>query len=409
MTDWITWVALVVGIVCGVLLTILGLRIYRRRVKDLRNRKTQYELEGNRVSTVSQVLYFAVQSSPDAVVVVDKRRSVVLSNPRAHELGLVYERTLNENVWAVVERVLNDREGRDLSFQPEQRRGNRPIMEVAGQVQLLSLADDRYAVVYANDVSEQVRMEFARRDFVANVSHELKTPVGAISLLVETMLEIKDDPESVGYFGSKLTLEVHRMNTMITELISLSKLQGAESLPDMEVLSIDRVVEDAIDRCRLSAEAADIELLKDEKSGLMVKGSQSLLVTSVANLITNAINYSPESSPVSISRRLSGGVVKISVTDRGIGIDPEDHKRVFERFYRVDKARSRNTGGTGLGLAIVKHVMANHGGSVEVWSRPGTGSTFTLELPVFTSEKDAERMSTGVIAKPKLDDEDSDE
>lgn len=387
------------------LLSFAGYRIYRRRVKDLRNRKTQYELEGNRVSTVSQVLYFAVQSSPDAVVVVDKRRSVVLSNPRAHELGLVHERAVHPTVWSVVERVLNDREGRDLSFKPEPRRGNRPIMEVAGQVQLLSLADDRYAVVYANDVSEQVRMEFARRDFVANVSHELKTPVGAISLLVETMLEIKDDPEAVGYFGSKLTLEVHRMNTMITELISLSKLQGAESLPDMELLSIDRVVEDAIDRCRLSAEAADIELLKDERSGLMVMGSQSLLVTSVANLITNAINYSPESSPVSISRRLSGGMVKISVTDRGIGIDPEDHKRVFERFYRVDKARSRNTGGTGLGLAIVKHVMANHGGAVDVWSRPGTGSTFTLELPVYNSDKDEQRMATGVIAQPKLDDD----
>lgn len=308
----------------------------------------------------------------------------------------------------MVERVFADQEPRQLNFLPPPRRSNRPVIAVAGQVKPLSLADDRFAVVYAADDSETVRMESARRDFVANVSHELKTPVGAISLLVETLMSVRDDEEAVEYFGSKLIVEVRRMNQMITELISLSKLQGAESLPDLEVLSVDKIIEDAIDRCRLAAEARNIELVKDSKSSAMVKGDKGLLVTSVSNLLTNAINYSPEGSPVSISREVQNDTVIIRVTDRGIGISPDDQKRVFERFFRVDKARSRNTGGTGLGLAIVKHVMANHGGSVSLWSRVGTGSTFTLELPRYQEGKNKDLPSGEIPVIPdarRLDEE----
>lgn len=384
---------LCLGLLLGVILGAVALQIYRLRIKAKRNSRTHAELQGNRVSTVAQVLHFAIQSSPSAVVVVDKRRNVVMSNPRAHELSLVHERSVNSTVWKAVERVFADQEPREISFAPPPRRGNRPVVSVAGQVQLLTLQDDRYAVVYATDDSEHVRMESARRDFVANVSHELKTPVGAISLLVETLMESKEDPESVEYFGGKLVGETRRMSQMITELISLSKLQGAESLPDPQVLSLDSVVEEAFDRCRFAAEAANIELIMDQRVGALVKGDQALLVTSVANLVTNAINYSPAGTPVSVSREIVDDVVVIRVTDRGIGIAPEDQKRLFERFFRVDKARSRNTGGTGLGLAIVKHVMANHGGRVSVWSRPGTGSTFTLELPLYV--EDGQRLPEG--------------
>lgn len=363
------------------------MQIYRMRMRAKRNRRTRTELQGNHVSTVAQVLHFAIQSSPSAVVVVDKKGNVVMSNPRAHELSLVHERTVNGTVWNAVQRVFMDHEPREIAFTPPQRRGTRPVVSVAGQVQLLTLQDNRYAVVYASDDSEHVRMESARRDFVANVSHELKTPVGAISLLVETLIESRDDPESVEYFGGKLVGESRRMGQMISELISLSKLQGAESLPDPQVISLDSVVEEAFDRCRLAAETASIELVKDHRSGALVRGDKSLLVTSVSNLLTNAINYSPAGTPVSLSREVNEDVVRIRVTDRGIGIAPEDQKRLFERFFRVDKARSRNTGGTGLGLAIVKHVMANHGGRVSVWSRPGTGSTFTLELPCYSESE----------------------
>lgn len=379
-------IGLLLGLLIGVVLGAVALQIYRLRLKAMRNRRTHSELQGDRVSTVAQVLHFAIQSSPSAVVVVDKRRNVVMSNPRAHELSLVHERSVNRKVWDAVEAVFKDQEPREIHFAPPPRRGNRPVIAVAGQVQLLTLQDDRYAVVYASDDSEHVRMESARRDFVANVSHELKTPVGAISLLVETLISEKDDPESVEYFGGKLLGETRRMGQMISELISLSKLQGAESLPDPEVVSMDSVIEEAFDRCRMVAEAAKIDLIKDDSSGALVRGDKALLVTSVANLVANGINYSPAGTEVSISREVTEDQVTVRVTDRGIGIAPEDQKRLFERFFRVDKARSRNTGGTGLGLAIVKHVMANHGGRVSVWSRLGTGSTFTLELPRYQGE-----------------------
>jgi two-component system sensor histidine kinase SenX3 len=226
-------------------------------------------------------------------------------------------------------------------------------------------------------------MESARRDFVANVSHELKTPVGGMSLLAEALLDSPDDVEHVEYFGTKLLDETHRMGELITELISLSKLQGAEALPEMAPVSVDAVVEESLSRNELTADGAEIELIRGDPSRVQVIGDKALLVTAVSNLISNAINYSPKAMPVSVSQKVVGEVVQIRVTDRGIGIAPEDQERVFERFYRVDRARSRSTGGTGLGLAIVKHVVANHGGNIKVWSRPGTGSTFTIELPVY--------------------------
>ena len=234
-------------------------------------------------------------------------------------------------------------------------------------------------------------MESARRDFVANVSHELKTPVGGIALLAEALLQDPGDQETVEYFGNKVYKEANRMADMVSELISLSKLQGAEALPEMEPLAVDDLIEEALSRNQLAAEARSIELNRGASVGVQVKGDRSLLVTALSNLISNAINYSPEKMPVSVSQKVvDGGVVLIRVTDRGIGIAPDDQKRVFERFFRVDQARSRQTGGTGLGLAIVKHVVANHGGNIKLWSRPGTGSTFTIELPIYREEKPAQ-------------------
>jgi two-component system sensor histidine kinase SenX3 len=221
---------------------------------------------------------------------------------------------------------------------------------------------------------------------VANVSHELKTPVGAISLLVEALVDAGDDPAAVEHFGARLQRETTRMSTMIGELITLSKLQGAASLPDPEPVDVDAVIEAAVGRNRETAEMHGIELKTDAPSGARLLGDEHLLVTAVANLIANAVNYSPEETPVSVSRAVKGESVIIRVTDHGIGIAPEDQQRVFERFFRVDQARSRATGGTGLGLALVKHTVINHGGNVSLWSRPGTGSTFSLEFPVFRED-----------------------
>ena len=232
-----------------------------------------------------------------------------------------------------------------------------------------------------SDESDAVRLEATWGDFVANVSHELKTPVGALALLAEAVLDAADEPYEVRRFGTKIFNEANRLGTLVTELIALSQLQGAERLPELATVEVDKVVREALVRCRLAADAANIQITVDPPSGLLVNGDATLLVTALANLLGNAVSYSPVGSPVSVGRRRVNGLVEISVTDRGLGIAPEHQERVFERFFRVDQTRSRSTGGTGLGLAIVKHVAANHGGDVRLWSKPGTGSTFTIRIP----------------------------
>ena len=217
----------------------------------------------------------------------------------------------------------------------------------------------------------------------------------ALALLAEAVLDAADDPDEVRRFSTKILHESTRLGTLVSELIALSRLQGAERLPELTTVEVDSVVEEALGRSKIAAESAGIEIALDEPSGLLLDGDRTLLVTALSNLIDNAVSYSPPGSPVSISRRLSGEFVEIAVTDRGIGIEPQHQQRVFERFFRVDPARSRATGGTGLGLAIVKHVAANHGGEVKLWSRPGTGSTFTLRVPKHGAGIDDGRPAVG--------------
>ena len=361
----------------------------------LRGRIARYrqatDAEANQVTTVSQVLHLAVQGSPTALAVLDRNQEIVMSNPAAHEMSLVHDRAVNPEVWQTAQEVFEDKETRTVDLAIPKRRTGHRVTQVKAVIKPLTLNDGRFVIIYGTDESENVRMESARRDFVANVSHELKTPVGGIALLAEALLQDPGDQETVEYFGNKVYKEANRMADMVSELISLSKLQGAEALPEMEPLAVDDLIEEALSRNQLAAEARSIELNRGASVGVQVKGDRSLLVTALSNLISNAINYSPEKMPVSVSQKVvDGGVVLIRVTDRGIGIAPDDQKRVFERFFRVDQARSRQTGGTGLGLAIVKHVVANHGGNIKLWSRPGTGSTFTIELPIYREEKPAQ-------------------
>ena len=349
------------------------------------------DVGANQVTTVSQVLHLAVQGSPTALTVLDRSQEIVMSNPAAHEMSLVHDRAVNPEVWETAQEVFEDKETRTVDIAIPKRRTGHRVTQVRAVIKPLTLNDGRFVIVYGTDESENVRMESARRDFVANVSHELKTPVGGIALLAEALLQDPGDQETVEYFGNKVYKEANRMADMVSELISLSKLQGAEALPEMEPLAVDDLIDEALSRNHLAAEARSIELNRGASVGVQVKGDRSLLVTALSNLVSNAINYSPEKMPVSVSQKVvDGGVVLIRVTDRGIGIAPDDQKRVFERFFRVDQARSRQTGGTGLGLAIVKHVVANHGGNIKLWSRPGTGSTFTIELPIYREEKPAQ-------------------
>jgi two-component system sensor histidine kinase SenX3 len=339
--------------------------------------------------TIFDVLEGAVSSAPIGVVVVGTSRDIVISNQRATELGLVRDRVLDDRVWSAAQRTLATDADLEIDLLapggvPAGRRG----VSVRGHVRLLRAEHPRLAVVYLDDQSEQARMEASRRDFVANVSHELKTPVAAMGVLAEALLETTDDPETAQRFGRKLHAESQRLAGMIGELIELSRLQGAERLPDLVMVDVDTVVQEAISRQKVAADNADITVNTDDPTGFQVLGDQPLLVTAVANLISNAIAYSPDGSAVSISRHRRRDDIEIAVTDRGIGIAMADQERVFERFFRVDKARSRSTGGTGLGLAIVKHVAANHNGNIRLWSRPGTGSTFTLSVPAYPEEVD---------------------
>ena len=352
-----------------------------------RNRRIAAQQAG---LTVSQMLQRIVVLAPTGVAVVDNHRDVVFMNARAQELGLMRDRLLDERAWTAARRVLASGEDVDIDLSPVRSVSGRSGLSVRGRARLLAEEDRRFVVIYVFDDSEVARMEATRRDFVANVSHELKTPVGAMGLLAEALLESADDPDTVRRFGEKMHFESQRLANMVTELIELSRLQGAERLPELDAVEVDTVVAEALSRSKVAADNSDIAIATDTPSGLTVLGDQGLLVTALANLVSNAIAYSPPGSPVSISRRRRSDNVEIAVTDRGIGIAREHQERVFERFFRVDKARSRATGGTGLGLAIVKHIAANHNGTIRLWSQPGTGSTFTLSIPAY---EDADHVS----------------
>ena len=376
-----------VAFILGALVAVPAAHLGRRALRWYARNSADDHDEDTGVSTVSDMLHLVTQGSPTGIVVVGRNGKVQLSNARAHDMSLVHDGTVNPRVFDVAEQVMDDAEQRVIDMEMPQRTTGNRIRNVRAVVAPLTLTDNSSVIIYGSDESENVRMEHARRDFVANVSHELKTPVGGMSLLAEALLQDPTDPEMVEYFGGKLHKEAHRMGEMITDLIALSKLQGAEALPDMAPVRVDDIIDEAVIRNHVTAENRKIEINRGAPTGLYVLGDKSMLTVAVANLISNAINYSPDGQPVSITQKtVRDKAVLIRVTDRGIGIAPEDQKRVFERFYRVDKARSRSTGGTGLGLAIVKHVVANHGGNITVWSRPGTGSTFTIELPIFDPE-----------------------
>jgi two-component system sensor histidine kinase SenX3 len=233
------------------------------------------------------------------------------------------------------------------------------------------------------DDSEFRRLDAIRRDFVANISHELKTPIGALSILSEAVLGASDDKEAIEKFAGRMQIEAKRLTDLVQEIINLSRLQDGDPLKNAQPYSMTDLINEAIDESRLAAEKRKIALVFLPIADHFVLGERSQLEMAISNLIENAINYSPDSTQVAIVLSSRDNLVEISVTDQGIGIPEKDIERIFERFYRVDPARSRATGGTGLGLSIVKHVATNHGGDISVWSNEGSGSTFTIRLPEF--------------------------
>ena len=253
-------------------------------------------------------------------------------------------------------------------------------------VKVTPLGNEGFILVLADDVSEADRIDAVRRDFVANISHELKTPIGALSILSEAVLQASDDPAMVKHFAAKMGETANRLTELVQQIISLSRLQDADPLTDAAAVDISGAIKSAVDQSQTNADARGIVVSLDAEIAANVFGDREQLVMALHNLIENAINYSPEKTKVIISASVIKKLVEIVVKDQGIGIAERDQERIFERFYRVDPARSRETGGTGLGLSIVKHVVANHGGDISVWSQVGEGSTFTLRLPLIDSD-----------------------
>ena len=251
-------------------------------------------------------------------------------------------------------------------------------------VRAIYLEDVDNIVVLLSDESEAERVHEVRRDFVANISHELKTPIGALSLLSEAVLSAADEPESVVKFATRMQLEAKRLTDLVQEIINLSRLQDSDPLQIATENNVADLINEAIDLVKTTSEAKGISVSAKDIPEVLVLGDNEQLIMAIHNLLENAINYSPENTKVSISVTINDDIVEIVVADQGIGIPEEAQDRIFERFYRVDPARSRETGGTGLGLSIVKHVASNHGGDVKVWSSPNVGSSFALRLPIYT-------------------------
>lgn len=317
---------------------------------------------------------------PMASLIVDGEGNVLRTTPRAEGLGLVRRDALAvADVYELVHACAVRGTAQDREIRIRRPPLGRGMLDLRATVAPLSPG---LYVVLVEDLAEERRVDAVRRDFVANVSHELKTPVGALALLAEAILSSADDTESVQRFAERMIVESSRLSSLINDIIELSRLQGDDPLARAAVFEIDPVINQAVDEVRPFADARGIELVVIGAPGAELVGDRQQVLTALRNLVSNAVTYSPDHTRVAVAARSDGGTVEIDVKDQGIGIASHDLDRIFERFYRADPARSRATGGTGLGLAIVKHVCVNHGGDVAVWSEVGVGSTFTLRLPL---------------------------
>jgi two-component system sensor histidine kinase SenX3 len=317
-----------------------------------------------------------------AGLVLDPSNNVIKTSPGALSMGLVVNYQLAHPELLELARGVR-RSGEAVAEDLVLSRG--PFGDASMHVRVrLARLGSRYVLLLAEDRTEAFRLDEVRRDFVANISHELKTPIAAVGLLAEALGHAADEPAQVRRFADRLTTEAGRLARLTQEIIELSRLQAQDALRQPELLEVDDIVAAGVDQNRVVAEADRIVIAVGRKSRARVYGDERLLVMAVHNLVANAVHYSAPGARVGVGVRVTDGVIEITVTDQGVGIPESDLDRIFERFFRVDQARARNTGGTGLGLSIVKHVVQIHGGDIRVWSQPGSGSTFTIRLPEAT-------------------------
>lgn len=337
---------------------------------------------------LSDALLRTFELLEDDVLVIDSEDSPIFQSPGISTLNILKDsRLVGDEMLAIVRAVR--RTGRSHQGLIEIPRG--PIGKGKRRIKIaVTGLDEDLLLILINDESEKARVDAIRRDFIANISHELKTPIGALSLLSEAISQAKDDPVAMERFASRIKSEAKRLEDLVREIINLSRLQGEDPLTDPHPIEMGEVVDQAIAQAETNAESRQITVERSDKHEARVLGDREQLIMAVHNLIENAINYSPEGTRVSVELKSVDDVVEVDVVDQGIGIKEADLERIFERFYRVDPARSRETGGTGLGLSIVKHVAQNHGGEVKVWSKVGVGSTFALRLP------SVDRVSDGI-------------
>lgn len=344
------------------------------------------ELQGRR--DLPLLLVTALNQLDDAILVVAPGEVAIYTNTEAEKLGIFRDgRMQSEELLAsirVVRRTNVKQTGTIEIARGPIGEGKREIT-----VNLIPLNDNELVLVLLRDESEAQRVHDVRRDFVANISHELKTPIGALSLLSEAVLGAKEDSEAVSRFAARMQIEAKRLTDLVQEIIHLSRVQDSDPLQEAQLLSASDIIKEALDQCRTTADSRKITLTFQESKDAKILGDRDQLTMAIHNLIENAINYSPSDTKVTVSTSVENAIITISVLDQGIGIPEAEVERIFERFYRVDPARSRATGGTGLGLSIVKHIITKHGGEVSVWSAESVGSTFTIRLPIQTLKEDA--------------------
>ena len=376
----------VVGLVLGGLLTWLILHAVERSRHPIDTLATDIE-----VMVVTPELKRALAQVGGAAAVIGPHDEVLHSTVSARSMNIVRgSRIIEETVLEIVResRQRSTELCRDIDV-PGTATG-RTAQHLTVRVGPLDAHGNIVLVV--DDRAPLLRVEQTRRDFVANVSHELKTPIGAIAILSEAVEGAADDPEAVRHFAGRLNKETARVSEMVSQIINLSRLQSDQPMMTPQQVDVCHVLADAVERNRELADSREVNLVVKAEPDLEIQGDPAQLTDAVSNLIHNAIVYSNPRARVAVSSRLvhdvDGDRADIAVADNGIGITDEDQRRIFERFYRVDYARSRDNGGTGLGLSLVKHIAQAHGGSVDVWSKVGQGSTFTLSIPLPSLEFD---------------------
>ncbi|PRB14513.1 cell wall metabolism sensor histidine kinase WalK [Microbacterium sp. MYb62] len=361
--------SLAIGLVIGVGLSLLVVWAYRARAR------VQEETSLAIPAGITDVL----RSMDDAAAIVDTSGLVLASSQAAARFGIEVGSTLENPELRQLVRGVREAGG-SVTESMRITRGGLSLDPRLVSARA-SVIGARLVLLIIRDVTEQERLDQMRRDFVANTSHELKTPVGAVSLLAEAIESAADDPAQVRIFAARISAEAGRLGQLTGRIMSLSRLQAEDGLAKVGPVSIDEVIASSIEAHVVQSDSAGVDLARGGDRGVWVRGDAQILIEAVGNLIANAIVYSPRGSRVGVGVRAEDGVVEIAVSDQGIGIAEADRERIFERFYRADEARSRRTGGTGLGLSIVKHATQRHGGEVRLWSRPGRGSTFTIRLP----------------------------